>query len=143
MMTIATAIAVLGGLAFIFGGLLGYASLRFEVNTDPVIDQINAVLPQEQCGKCGYPNCYIYAKTIIEEKADINQCLPGGEMSLLALIDLLDRDPKALNSDCNMNLKMLAIIDESNCIGCTLCIQVCPVDAILGAYKYKHTVFAL
>ncbi|OAD23708.1 Electron transport complex, RnfB, partial [Candidatus Thiomargarita nelsonii] len=71
---------MLGGLALIFGLLLGYAGERFKVEGDPVVDQIDALLPQQQCGKCSYPGCRPYAEAITKGEAEINQCLPGGEV---------------------------------------------------------------
>ncbi|MCK5718506.1 MAG: electron transport complex subunit RsxB [Thiomargarita sp.] len=143
-MTIAIlSIIVLGGLALLFGLLLGYASVRFKVEGNPVVDQIDAILPQQQCGKCSYPGCRPYAHAIANEEADINQCPPGGEMVILALADLLDREAKPLDMELKpTNEVRLAVIDEAICIGCTLCIQACPVDAILGAAKQMHTVIA-
>lgn len=138
-----TAIGVLGVLALLFGLLLGYATVRFHVSGDPVVDQIDAILPQQQCGKCGYPGCRPYAEAIAKGEADINQCPPGGEVGILALANLLDREPKPFNAEHSLEkLHLLARIDESICIGCTLCIQACPVDAILGAPKQMHTVIA-
>ncbi len=138
-----TAISVLGVLALLFGLLLGYAAVRFKVEGDPVTDQIDALLPQQQCGKCGYPGCRPYAEAIARKEADINQCPPGGEVGILALANLLDRAPQPLDAEHGVEtLNMLAVIEESTCIGCTLCIQACPVDAILGAPKQMHTIIA-
>lgn len=140
---IITAIAILGGLALIFGLVLGYAAVRFRVESNPIVDQIDAILPQQQCGKCGYPGCRPYAEAIANDEADINLCPPGGEAGMLALADLLDRDPQPLDAEhATEKPIMLAVIDENNCIGCTLCIQACPVDAILGMSKHMHTVIA-
>lgn len=138
-----TAVLALSILGIVFGLLLGFAAMRFKVEGDPLIDQIDALLPQTQCGQCTYPGCRPYATAIAKGEADINQCPPGGESTILALADLLDRDPKPLNPENGIiKPKMVAIIDEPVCIGCTLCIQACPVDAILGAAKQMHTVIA-
>lgn len=138
-----TAIAVLAALATAFGLLLGFAAVRFKVEGDPLVEQIDNILPQTQCGQCTYPGCRPYAEAIANGEADINQCPPGGETTIIALADLLDREPLPLNPDNGeVKPKMLALIDESRCIGCTLCIQACPVDAILGAAKHMHTVIA-
>ncbi len=136
------ALLVSGVLAALFGLLLGYAAIRFRVQGNPVADEIDARLPQTQCAQCGYPGCRPYAEAIAEGRADINQCPPGGEATILALADLLDREPKPLNPDngAEKPTPTVAWIDESACIGCTLCIQACPVDAILGAHKHMHTV---
>ncbi|MBT3197904.1 MAG: electron transport complex subunit RsxB, partial [Gammaproteobacteria bacterium] len=96
------------------------------------------LLPQTQCGQCGYPGCHPYAEAIANEGVEINLCPPGGEAVMVALSDLLDREPVALEQE--QRLPALALIDEQSCIGCTLCIQACPVDAILGAAKQMHTV---
>ncbi|RRQ23032.1 electron transport complex subunit RsxB [Thiohalobacter thiocyanaticus] len=136
------AVLALGLLAAVFGLLLGYAAIRFKVESDPVVDQINAILPQTQCGQCGYAGCRPYAEAIAAGEAEINQCPPGGEAGIRALADLLGRDFVPLNEEEHGEHKgrMVAVIDEQICIGCTLCIQACPVDAILGAAKHMHTV---
>ena len=137
------AIIALTVMSVVFGIILGYAAIRFKVEGDPMVDRIDALLPQTQCGQCGFPGCRPYATAIIDGKADINQCAPGGEATILALADLLDREPKPLNPDNGVEKpKSVAVIDEMRCIGCTLCIQACPVDAIVGAAKHMHTVIA-
>ncbi|QQS54462.1 MAG: electron transport complex subunit RsxB [Candidatus Competibacteraceae bacterium] len=137
------AIVVLSALAGISGLLLGFAAVRFKVEGDPIVDKIDAILPQTQCGQCGYAGCRPYAEAIAAGEADINQCPPGGENGIVALAELLGRDPKPLNPDNGIEKpKMVAVIDEQNCIGCTLCIQACPVDAILGAAKQMHTIIS-
>ena len=127
------------GLAFGFG--LGWAAKKFRVDSDPVVEQIDRILPQTQCGQCNYPGCRPYAEAIASGEADINQCPPGGEAGIRALADLLGREPMALNPENGEEKQAaVAVIDEQVCIGCTLCIQACPVDAILGASKQMHTV---
>ena len=134
-------ILLLLSLGLLFGLGLGWASRRFHVDSDPVVDQIDALLPQTQCAQCGYPGCRPYAEAIANGNADINQCPPGGEAGIRALADLLGREPKPLNPDNGVETpRRVAVIDEEICIGCTLCIQACPVDAILGASKQMHTV---
>jgi electron transport complex protein RnfB len=138
-----TSILVIGVLAGAFGLLLGFAAVRFRVESDPVVDQVDALLPQTQCGQCGYAGCRPYAEAIAAGEADINHCPPGGETTIRALADLLGRDPKPLDETHGEHEPpSVAIIDEQICIGCTLCIQACPVDAILGAAKQMHTVIA-
>ncbi len=128
-------------LALFFGIVLGYAAVRFRIESDPVVDKIDAILPQTQCGQCSYAGCRPYAEAIARGEAEINQCPPGGEAGILALADLLGRDPLPLNPENGeVKPRMVAISDEDVCIGCTLCIQACPVDAILGASKQMHTV---
>jgi len=137
------AILALALLAVVFGAVLGYAAVRFRVEGDPLVDKIDAILPQTQCGQCTYPGCRPYATAIAHGEADINQCPPGGEAGIRALAELLGREPKPLNPENGAEKpKSVAVIDEKICIGCTLCIQACPVDAILGAAKLMHTVIA-
>jgi len=138
-----SAILALAALAVIFGLILGYAAIRYKVEGDPLVDKIDALLPQTQCGQCTYAGCRPYAEAIAKGEADINQCPPGGETTIVALADLLGKDPKPLNPEHGEEKpKTVAIIHEEICIGCTLCIQACPVDAILGAAKQMHTVIA-
>jgi len=136
-----TAMLAIGILAALFGLLLGFSAIRFKVEGDPIVDQVNNLLPQTQCGQCGYAGCRPYAEAITSGEADINQCPPGGETGIQALAELLGVDPKPLNAEHGEHTgKRVAVIDEQTCIGCTLCIQACPVDAILGAAKQMHTV---
>ena len=127
----------------LLGLLLGYAAQRFKVEGDPLAAKIDALLPQTQCGQCGYPGCRPYALAIARGQADINQCPPGGEDGVKALADLLGVEAKPLSAEHGVaQPKSLAVIDETTCIGCALCLQACPVDAILGAPKLMHTVIA-
>lgn len=140
---IVIAVLVLAGLALLLGAVLGYAATRFRVSGNLVVEQINALLPQTQCAQCGYPGCRPYAEAIAKGEADINQCPPGGDAGIRALADLLGREPKPLNPENGSEqTRTVALIDEQTCIGCTKCIQACPVDAILGAAKQMHTVIA-
>ena len=108
-----------------------------------MVDQIDELLPQTQCGQCGYPGCRPYAEAIASGEAEINRCPPGGEQVIQALADLLGREAVPLDPERGEEKPpMVAFIDESDCIGCTLCIKACPVDAILGAPKQMHTVIA-
>lgn len=120
---------------------LGWAARRFHVEVDPVVERINQLLPQTQCGQCGYPGCRPYAKAIAAGEAEINQCPPGGAAGIQALADLLGKEVLQLNPENGQEKpRRVALIDEQTCIGCTLCIQACPVDAILGTAKLMHTV---
>jgi electron transport complex protein RnfB len=135
------AIASITALGALFGLGLGWAARKFRADSDPVVDQIDAILPQTQCGQCNYPGCRPYAEAIAAGEAEINQCPPGGEEGIRALADLLGVEPLPLNPEHGIEQpKTVAVIDEQICIGCTLCIQACPVDAILGAAKRMHTV---
>ena len=134
------AIIALLGLALCFGLLLGFASVRFKVEGNPLVEQIDGMLPQTQCGQCGYPGCRPYAEAIADGD-EINKCPPGGQATVEALADLLDVEATPLQGDHEEEpVKKLAYIREDECIGCTKCIQACPVDAILGAAKQMHTV---
>lgn len=138
-----TAIVSFGLLALIAGLLLGYVSRRFAVKGDPVADKIEALLPQTQCGQCDYAGCRPYAEAMAAGEADINRCVPGGEATIQELAALLDRDPIPLDEEVGEEKPpVLAVIIEEQCIGCTKCIQACPVDAIIGAAKQMHTVIA-
>ncbi len=109
--------------------------------TAHLIDQIDALLPQTQCTKCSYPGCRPYAEAIAAGEADIDQCPPGGTVGVAKLAVLLARTPKPLNPTYGTERpRTAALIDETRCIGCTLCIEACPVDAIVGASKRMHTV---
>jgi Na+-translocating ferredoxin:NAD+ oxidoreductase subunit B len=106
-----------------------------------LIATIDALLPQTQCTQCGYAGCKPYAQAISEGHADINQCPPGGAEVINALASLLKREAKPLNQKHGITkARAIAMIDENICIGCTLCIKACPVDAIIGATKQMHTV---
>jgi electron transport complex protein RnfB len=103
--------------------------------------RIDALLPQTQCTRCGYADCRAYAEAIAAGAADINRCPPGGDTTLAALASLTGRPLRALDPACGaVGPLTLAVIDEAACIGCTLCIQACPVDAIIGAPKRMHAV---
>ena len=108
-----------------------------------LIEKIDSILPQTQCGKCGFSGCKPYATAIAGGLADINQCPPGNEEGIQKLAALLGVEPKPLNTKHGLpRPESVALIDEEACIGCTFCIQVCPVDAIVGASKQLHTVIA-
>lgn len=137
------ALAAMLALGVCFGAILGFASIRFRAEGNPIVEQINAILPQTQCGQCGHPGCRPYAEGIANGE-DINKCPPGGEAGIQALADLLDVEPLPLDAEHGEeSVKTVAYIREDECIGCTKCIQACPVDAILGAAKQMHTVVAV
>ncbi|MEX1033513.1 MAG: electron transport complex subunit RsxB [Cellvibrionaceae bacterium] len=141
--SVAEAVMALVGLAVLFGAILGYASVRFKVEADPIVDQIDAILPQTQCGQCGHPGCRPYAQAISNGEA-INRCPPGGQATINELAKLLDMEAPSLDEEHGEESERpnVAYIREDECIGCTKCIQACPVDAILGAAQQMHTVIA-
>lgn len=123
---------------------------RESATTDPrcgsstpigIVERIHALLPHTQCTKCGYAGCRPYAEAIANDSAAINRCPPGGQAGSNALAELLRRPRLALDTSCGAEEpRRVAFIIESLCIGCTKCIQACPVDAIVGASKRMHTV---
>ena len=132
MSGIVIAIVVLTILALVFGVLLGFAAEKFKVEGNPLVDQVEALLPQTQCGQCGYPGCKPYAEAIANGD-NINKCPPGGTATMEKIADLVGVDPEPLNATEEVQEKKVAFIREDECIGCTKCIQACPVDAILGS----------
>ncbi len=140
-MTVLIAIGVLTLGAFLFGCLLSFINKKFKVEGDPLTEQIDSLLPQTQCGQCTYPGCKPYAEAIANGEADINQCPPGGQETIDKIADLMGVETKTLNAENGEEAPPTVVyIDEDVCIGCTLCIQACPVDAIVGAAKQMHTV---
>ena len=128
-------------LASFFGLVLGLAAVVFKVESNPVVEQIDALLPQTQCGQCSFAGCHPYAEAIAAGDAPINLCPPGGANLIQSLADLLDVEALPMDNTEEVHQgPMVAVIIEDICIGCTLCIQACPVDAILGAAKQMHTV---
>lgn len=111
------------------------------MSTFDLIQHIDAVLPQTQCTRCGYDACLPYAQAIAVDNEAINRCPPGGEAGIVTLANLTGQSIKPLDPECGVYLQpTVAVINEEHCIGCTLCIQACPVDAIVGANKLMHTV---
>lgn len=135
------ALAVMALLSLVFGAVLGFAAVKYKVEGDPLVEQIDALLPQTQCGQCGHPGCKPYAQAIVDGEA-INHCPPGGQSTINALADLLGVEAPSLDAEHGeaTNVKKVAFIREEDCIGCTKCIQACPVDAIVGAQKKMHTI---
>lgn len=131
----------LGALALVFGvGIVVLATwAKSKKPVDSLTERVNSLLPQIQCAKCGFPGCRPYADAIVRgERIDL--CPPGGQATAQALSDLLNR-PLAVPAE-RMAQDNVAVIDEKACVGCALCIPACPVDAILGAERYAHTVLA-
>jgi electron transport complex protein RnfB len=135
----AESLAIVGVLGAVGGGLavlLAWIHRRLPPDRAPVVDAIDALLPQTQCAQCGYPGCRPYAEAVAAGEA-VNLCPPGGEETHRALARLLGREPGAPPADPPAQV---ARIDETACIGCFRCIEACPVDAIVGAPQLMHTV---
>ena len=139
MTAIITAVVLLTLLALVFGVILGFAAQKFKVEGNPIVEQLEATLPQTQCGQCGYPGCRPYAEAIANGEK-INRCPPGGTATMEKLAELMGVDPEPVAAVEAEPVKKVAVIREAECIGCTKCIQACPVDAILGTGKMMHTV---
>jgi electron transport complex protein RnfB len=108
---------------------------------NPLAARLHAALPQTQCTRCGYPDCAGYAEALAAGQAQVNQCPPGGDEGVARLAAILGRAPLPLNPENGAEgPRQLAVIDEAWCIGCTLCLDACPTDAILGGNKRMHTV---
>jgi len=139
-LTVGAGVLGLSVIGLVGGALLQYASKTFKVEGSPLVDSIDALLPQTQCGQCGHPGCKPYAEAIANGEL-INRCPPGGQETVDRLATLLGVDSRPLDAVENAaEQDLVAIIIEEECIGCTKCIQACPVDAIVGAAKLMHTV---
>jgi electron transport complex protein RnfB len=138
------ALLTMVGLATAAGIAAVLAARRPERDHNRLVDEIDALLPQTQCGRCSYPGCRPYATALANGEADINQCPPGGDRTAAALANLLGRTPRTVDPRFGSvpARPLVAWIDESACIGCVKCIQACPVDAIVGASRFMHTVIA-
>jgi len=134
-----TAILTIATIALIAGLALSLAARKLPYDENALVEQVNDLLPQTQCAQCGYPGCRPYAAAIVEGTAAINLCPPGGEETVRRLADLLGKDIKPLVAATQ---PAVAVIDEALCIGCTHCRNACPVDAIIGAHQFMHTVIA-
>ena len=131
------AVVVLGLLGVVLGAALALARARIATDEDRTVAAVDALLPQIQCAQCGYPGCRPYAEAVVAGAA-LDLCPPGGQATATAIAGLLGREGEAPVVDAPP--ECVAFIDEQACIGCALCIEACPVDAIAGAHKYMHTV---
>lgn len=135
------AFGTLMGLILFIAILLSLGAHYLTGNQTELIEKINRCLPQTQCGQCGYPGCRPYACAIAQNNEAINRCPPGGENTIQALAYMLQRPILPLNPELDETKPaQVAVIDEEKCIGCTLCLPACPVDAIVGAQHCLHTV---
>ena len=132
------AIASLTALGLAIGFSLGFVAKRFKVEKDPLVDEIEAMLPSSNCGQCGFPGCTPAAEAVAAGDALITLCPPGGRALAEALADKLGVDADL--SDMEDTGPLLAYVKEATCIGCTRCFKACPTDAIVGAPKQIHTV---
>ena len=136
-------IAILVGLATGLSAVLVISARLLGEGKDTAADAIEQLLPRIQCAQCGYPGCRAYAEAIAAGRAEINRCPPGGRDTIRGLAELLGRDALPLDTSLgNASMSRRAVIDESICIGCNRCAEVCPVDAIAGLPQRMHTVVA-
>ena len=131
------AIFTITGIALVAGVALSYASRRLPPGDSDLISRIDELLPQTQCAQCGYPGCRPYAAAVADGTAAINLCPPGGDDTVRRLAKLLGREVIPLEE---VSTPAVAVIDEAACIGCYLCVEACPVDAIVGAHQFMHTI---
>ena len=134
-----TAILTIAAIALLAGLGLSVAARRLPSNDGDLVEQVNDLLPQTQCAQCGFPGCRPFAAAVVSGEAEINLCPPGGDATILRLADLLGREPLPLSASVQ---PLVAVIDESRCIGCTHCRNACPVDAIVGAHQLMHTILS-
>ena len=133
------AIVTIAAIALVAGVALAIAQRRLPPGKSDIVDQVNELLPQTQCAQCGYPGCRPYAEAVVDGSAAINLCPPGGNETVRRLARLLGKEPQPL---AETTVSAVAVIDETVCIGCFHCRNACPVDAIIGAPQFMHTVIA-
>lgn len=140
MDTLIATIVLMLGVTLTAGTALLWANRRFPPDVDTLVDALDALLPQTQCAQCGYPGCRPYAEAMAAGEA-VNLCPPGGIETHRALGNLLASSAEGRDlPPATTATQQKAVIDESRCIGCYLCIEACPVDAIIGSHQLMHTV---
>ncbi|WMY97564.1 MAG: electron transport complex subunit RsxB [Arsenophonus sp.] len=141
MNPIFTSILFLGLLGFFLGSILSLISFYCKSNVNPIIEKINDVLPQSQCGQCSYPGCHPYAESIVNNNEKINKCIPGGKDVIIDIETILNVESNS-SYKIEKKTKKVAFIKEDDCIGCNQCAKVCPIDSIVGSFRYMHTVLS-
>lgn len=132
------AVLSLTAVGIALGAILGFAARYLKVEGNPLTDEIEAVLPGIQCAQCGYPGCRPYAEAIVNDSVEVTLCPPGGKSAAANVAEIMGVELDL--SEMEVKEKALAFVDESLCIGCTRCYQVCPTDSLLGAPQQVHTV---
>ena len=132
-----SAVVTITSIALVAGIGLAYAYRRLPAADSDLVEQVNGLLPQTQCAQCGFPGCRPYAEAVVDGTAAINLCPPGGDETVRRLARLLGKDVIPL---AEPTVEAVAVIDEATCIGCYHCRSACPVDAIVGAPQFMHTV---
>ena len=128
-------------LLFIFALAQHMLRTRFPRDEVSLIDSVDNLLPQTQCAQCGYPGCRPYAQAIVDDSAPLNLCPPGGESTFIALLELMGNNAQSAQAGPQQPAPAaVVVIDETKCIGCTLCLPPCPVDAIVGAQGFMHSI---
>ena len=134
-----SAVVTITSIALLAGIGLAYVYRRLPAADSDLVEQVNELLPQTQCAQCGFPGCRPYAEAVVDGSAAINLCPPGGDETVRRLARLLGKDVLPLAESV---VEAVAVIDEAACIGCYHCRNACPVDAIVGAPQFMHTVIA-
>lgn len=143
ILSIFIAILIYGVLGFFLVSTLHYISYKYHIKENAIIEKIDQLLPQSQCGQCNYPSCLSYAKAMIEQNEKIDKCIPGGKEVFLNLHDMLNINVEKYDIKkilMSKPITSIVKIDEKNCVGCAKCLYICPVDAIVGAPNLMHTI---
>ncbi|WP_186821883.1 RnfABCDGE type electron transport complex subunit B [Buchnera aphidicola] len=140
-----TIILIFSILSLFLGIILGYVKYFFPIKKNPIVVAVDDLLPQSQCAQCGYSGCYPYAAAIVKKNENIDKCIPGGndlkfKIAKLLNIENIDKSLDGLTVKTDKKDHTTVFIDEKNCVGCSKCASFCPVDAIIGAPNFMHTV---